>query len=962
VITLEAFGPLDVRDASGQPLTALLSQSKRSALLAYLVLAHPDELYRRDHLLAVFWPELDQRHGRNALSQSLSFLRRELGEGVLVTRGAEEIGVDPTAIGSDVRAFEEAVAAEDWSAALEAYGGDLLEGLHVTGAAPFTDWVDRERERLREAASGAAWKLAHAKIAAGELTEAERVAQRALMLVPTDESPVRGFIEALAGAGDRAAALRFYERFREVLAEELEVEPAPETVAVMEAVRERTEAVEVATGSGGVGHGPWRAGSAPGLGGAPGRREGDGRRLRLSRPTVAVALPLLLVAIGYGLSRGVRPATLFGTGKASPYDQVVVGDLAAPFDPGLGRVTSELLRIALDQSDVVRPVAPAEIGGALRLMERDPALPLDEEAARQVAARLGAPLLLVGEMKQVGETFIVTLRLEAVTTGELFGRFGADAGSGEALVEALDGLGGRVRARIGESRSSIRRSPPLEQVTTPSLEALRLYTEAVRVREVEGRALDAIPLLERAMEIDTAFATAYRKLAITLGNQYIQPSRQEALMEKAHAHRDRLSEFDRLEVESANAWRNLSPDADECTVWGTHAALHEAYMRRHPDDPRPLHNYGLYLTFLTRWPEAIAAYRQAIVLMGERELTYGNLFSALMRNGEHEAAREELSEWRQRFPDSPRTFRAAAWLAMAAEDYAAADSIYGAWADGYGAAWDPLFSQGRVDALRGRMREAEAHYRKGVLAYRRGGGGGMVTARELDWELLRLVAVGDTAGALAASSSVLDATPPTDPAPAWVWPVAGEVFAMGGSILRAQEMLDSMAGRWRNSYYTRLLQAWVALAEGEPDQALALVSAAKIGCYHYLFDPRWFSLVRGRAHEAAARPDSAVVDYDAYVGAVEFLDSDARPWIFLFDTLERLGRLNEQLGHDAEAAMYYERAAELWKDADPELQPRVQRLRERAAALRDGATPTSSETAATGRAPPASGHTGEPAP
>jgi len=581
----------------------------------------------------------------------------------------------------------------------------------------------------------------------------------------------------------------------------------------------------------------------------------------------------------------------------------------------------------------VRPVAPAEIGGALRLMERDPALPLDEAAARQVAERLGAPLLLVGEMQQVDHTYIVTVRLEAVTGGEVLGRFEADAGSGEALVAALDDLGGRVRARIGEARGAIRRSPPLEQVMTPSLEALRLYTEAVRVREVEGRDRDAIPLLERAIELDTAFASAYRKLGITLDNSGLQPERWAELADKAYGHRDRLGEFERLNVEIVNEWRNLPPDADECVVYGTAVALHEAYLRRHPDDPRPLLNYGFYLAPAGRRSEAITAFRRSIgLLSGGRNSDYNNLFQDLLRTGDREGMRETLSEWRRRWPEDPH-LGAAAELALADGDYATADSIIGLWADRDRTAWGPLFFQGRVDALRGRMREAEVHHREAVSAYRRGGGGANVAARELNWELLRLVALGDTAGALETAAEIFDAMPQA--AAGTAWPVAGEIFAMSGSIPRAREVLDSLSGRgwWRNSYETHLLHAWIALAEGQPDQALALASAAEIGCYYETFDPRWFSLLRGRAHEAAARPDSALADYEAYVGGVAWPQTDA---IFLFDTLERLGRLHEQLGHDAEAATYYARAADLWKDADPELQPRVQRLRVRAAALNGG--------------------------
>ncbi|MGD8322482.1 MAG: BTAD domain-containing putative transcriptional regulator, partial [Gemmatimonadota bacterium] len=210
-------------------------------LLAYLALSQPGDFQRRDTLLALFWPELDQAHGRAALSQALTFLRRNLGEGILVTRGTEEVGVDPQRVQSDVGAFQDALAHEEWGRAAELYQGDLLQGMHVPGASPFIDWIDRERERLREAAGGAAWKRAHELLAKGAPTDAERMAQQALDLVPTDESEVQRFIEALAEAGDRAAALRFYEKFAGILARELEVEPAPETVAAMEAARSRTE-------------------------------------------------------------------------------------------------------------------------------------------------------------------------------------------------------------------------------------------------------------------------------------------------------------------------------------------------------------------------------------------------------------------------------------------------------------------------------------------------------------------------------------------------------------------------------------------------------------------------------------------------------------------------------------------------------------------------------------------------
>ncbi|NJD18277.1 MAG: hypothetical protein FIA95_03210, partial [Gemmatimonadetes bacterium] len=252
VLTLKAFGALDFRDEACESIPALLAQPKRAALLAYLILAHPGGLCRRDTLLALFWPDLDEEAGRHALSQALSFLRRHLPEGVLLTRGAEEVGIDAARVRSDVQAFQRALAAEEWGDAVAHYHGELLDGLHVAAAAPFTDWVDRERERLREAAAAAAWQEAHGLIAGGYLVEAGRAGQVAHRLVPTDESAVRTFIEALATGGDRAAALRFYEKFAGILAQELEVEPARETRAVAERIRSGEVVVTLRTPPPGV--------------------------------------------------------------------------------------------------------------------------------------------------------------------------------------------------------------------------------------------------------------------------------------------------------------------------------------------------------------------------------------------------------------------------------------------------------------------------------------------------------------------------------------------------------------------------------------------------------------------------------------------------------------------------------------------------------------------------------------
>ena len=116
---LRTLGAVDLRDADGRELRAVLAQPKRFALLAYLAAAAPAGFHRRDALLALFWPELDAAHARDALNTALAFLRRSLGSGVVVSRGAEEVAVDPGALWCDAAAFLRAIAAGRCAVALE---------------------------------------------------------------------------------------------------------------------------------------------------------------------------------------------------------------------------------------------------------------------------------------------------------------------------------------------------------------------------------------------------------------------------------------------------------------------------------------------------------------------------------------------------------------------------------------------------------------------------------------------------------------------------------------------------------------------------------------------------------------------------------------------------------------------------------------------------------------------------
>ena len=93
MIELRTLGVLDLTGPDGTDCRAVLQQPKRLGLLAYLAVSAPRRFHRRDSLLAVFWPELDQDRARAALRRSLYFIRTALGPGVIEGRGEEEVGI-----------------------------------------------------------------------------------------------------------------------------------------------------------------------------------------------------------------------------------------------------------------------------------------------------------------------------------------------------------------------------------------------------------------------------------------------------------------------------------------------------------------------------------------------------------------------------------------------------------------------------------------------------------------------------------------------------------------------------------------------------------------------------------------------------------------------------------------------------------------------------------------------------
>lgn len=240
MIELQTLGSLDLRDSNGREMRPILAQPKRLALLVYLTLANSRGFRRRDTVVGLFWPELNEEHARGALRQAVRFLRGLLGPDAVINRGDEEIGVNPAVLRCDATAFDLACKASDWTHALEVYRGDLLAGVFIADASPeFERWLEDERAGLRRQAAAAAWSLVEAAERAGDPATAAPWARRAVELSPDDEAGVRRLIRTLDRRGDRAGALSVYEAFRRRLVAGYGAVPSPETEALLVAIRAR---------------------------------------------------------------------------------------------------------------------------------------------------------------------------------------------------------------------------------------------------------------------------------------------------------------------------------------------------------------------------------------------------------------------------------------------------------------------------------------------------------------------------------------------------------------------------------------------------------------------------------------------------------------------------------------------------------------------------------------------------
>ena len=187
-------------------------------------------------------------------------------------------------------------------------------------------------------------------------------------------------------------------------------------------------------------------------------------------------------------------------------------------DPVFDDILRQGLEVQLEQSPFLSLVSQDRVQQTLRLMGRPPDARLSPRLARQVCERIASAAVLDGSITSLGSQYVEGLQATNCQTGVVLDEEQTQAAKKEGVLSALSQIASRFRIRIGESLATVEQHDiPLAQATTPSLEALKAYSEAWRVNFTAG-GLAVIPLVERAIEIDPKFAMAYAFLGRLYGD------------------------------------------------------------------------------------------------------------------------------------------------------------------------------------------------------------------------------------------------------------------------------------------------------------------------------------------------------------------------------------------------------------------------------------------------------------
>jgi eukaryotic-like serine/threonine-protein kinase len=661
---------------------------------------------------------------------------------------------------------------------------------------------------------------------------------------------------------------------------------------------------------------------------------------RTARGGIIAVTVFMLLIVGYmGLrALGIGPAgSLLAAGKLSTSDRVLVAAFdARGADSSLGTTIAEAVRTNLADSRAVHVMPTSAVVAALEQMQRPDTARVDYTTAREIAQRTGAKAVVAGSIVSAGAGYVVTVRLVAAETGNDLASYTESAKDAGELIPVVDRLTKKLRGRMGESLKTVRDAPRLDQVTTASLGALKSYAAGLHANDIEGDYPAAIQYFQDAIRQDTNFAMAYVQQSyslLALGGRD-RTAQANVAITAGFRLRDRLPERERYNVEGAY-YMTAGADRKKAIAALEHAVALDS------TNADAVNNLAVTLDGTQDYAGAERMYKLVITLEptnGTLLTNLANLYTEMGRHASFDSVMDNIARDSLPFPTAPYRFNEF-WRRR---DYDAAERLAQVTADtahprGALQAQSAMVS---IAVLRGRLHEAERRNSEAIAARLRVRGDApnpyfqAMFHAMLDGSLR-----GNTARGIAQVDSTLRATPPAAvpvQQDASMWTVLA--YSQLGAVDRARDVtnrfdarLDSL-GRSQSFEVLTRGRGLIAMLEGRIDSAVPLLRRAEAGADGLPTGncPICGPLFLGLAFDRGGQADSARKYLSQYVDMSMSTTLDP---FYLPPALFRLGQLYQSAGDANHAIEHYRRFIELWKNADPELQPRVTEARKQMAEL-----------------------------
>jgi DNA-binding winged helix-turn-helix (wHTH) protein/tetratricopeptide (TPR) repeat protein len=630
------------------------------------------------------------------------------------------------------------------------------------------------------------------------------------------------------------------------------------------------------------------------------------RRRWLLRPAFAAAIAIACLGVLLLLRHHQTIAFFHRSRALTETDTVVLADFVnSTRDPVFDGTLRQGMAVQLEQSPFWSVISEQRMQQTLRLMGRPADARINLETAREICARTGSAAVIEGSIASLGTQYVLGLRTESCRNGDVLAEEQAQAARKEDVLGALDETAIRLRSKLGESLNSVEKyATPVEEATTPSLDALNAYSLGRKVFFEKGNTA-ALPYLQRAVELDPNFAIAYR----AMGAMYInlnQPGRMAENVRKAYELREKVSERERFYIESSYYWMGTGELEKAIPA-------DELWRQSYPRDYALYVHLGAIYTRLGNLEKALEETRESVRLEPNSAINYTNLCFAYIDLNRLDEAEAVVKQAEERKLESEGLLGARYRLAFLKGDRAQmADTVLAAM-ERPGTEDVLLDAQANTEAWHGRWKDARQLTRRAMSSAEQNDAKETAAWYEAQAALGKVESGMREEGRSGAYVAVKLASNRD------VLERVALALALAGDTPAAEKLaaeldrtfpLDTLVQR----YWLPAISAAVALQHKDPRQAIELLEISKL---IELGD-------RGDLIPVYLRGEAYLMLHDSNAAAAEFqklIDHSGLVGNFPWGALARLqlARACALSGDKTKAKTAYQNFLTLWRDADPDM-------------------------------------------